>query len=409
VTTTPQPERQENPERLLPLILAISGTGVLTFSLITPTLPDLAIELGVSRGAIGLVQGAIGIPGIFLAVFIGYLSDLKGRRFVAIGSLLIFGLAGSLGFIARSFWPLIAVRALQGVGTSGVLSLGVIVIGDLWPPGPRRRRAIALNGVGLTLTGVVAPVIGGALAEGGVFRPYLVFLIALPLAVWARQLPGRPGGPPPPAPLVHVRAMLGRMGQNASLSDYVGLMPFSVLMMLLVMGFGYTNTPLYLEGVFDVASTQRGLLIAVLSVGSSLGGLSSTRLIPRFSPSGSLSVSFATMTGAFVMLALAPNLVVVGVALFVAGLSFGSLFPVVQGYVAEVAPTSERGAAVGTWVSSVRLGQTIGPVASASILDAAGERTSYWTAAGLAAGVLVATPRLRWQLKARMHDAPVAG
>ena len=67
-----------HPRRLLPLILAISGAGVLTFSLISPTLPDLAAELGVSRGVIGMVQGAVAIPGIFLAIFIGYIADLEG-------------------------------------------------------------------------------------------------------------------------------------------------------------------------------------------------------------------------------------------------------------------------------------------------------------------------------------------
>ncbi len=65
-----------NPRRLLPLVVAISGMGVLTFSLITPALPDLADDLGVSRGAIGLVQGAVAIPGVFLAIMIGYLAEI---------------------------------------------------------------------------------------------------------------------------------------------------------------------------------------------------------------------------------------------------------------------------------------------------------------------------------------------
>ncbi|NIR35282.1 MAG: MFS transporter, partial [Actinobacteria bacterium] len=127
-------DRSANPRQLLLLVLAISGTGVLTFSLISPTLPDLAADLGVSRGVIGLVQGVVAVPGIFLAIAIGYLADLRGRRFVGVASLLLFGIGGTLGFFARSFWPLVAVRAMQGIGTSGILSLGVVVIGDLWPP-----------------------------------------------------------------------------------------------------------------------------------------------------------------------------------------------------------------------------------------------------------------------------------
>ncbi|HSG79592.1 MAG TPA: hypothetical protein VLD62_08435, partial [Acidimicrobiia bacterium] len=52
--------------RLLPLVIGITGFGVLAFSLITPALPDLADALGVSRGVIGMVQGAVAVPGIFL-------------------------------------------------------------------------------------------------------------------------------------------------------------------------------------------------------------------------------------------------------------------------------------------------------------------------------------------------------
>jgi predicted MFS family arabinose efflux permease len=55
------------------LIITISSMGVFNFSLIAPTLPDLADALGVSRGAIGLVQSVAGISGIFLAIFIGSL------------------------------------------------------------------------------------------------------------------------------------------------------------------------------------------------------------------------------------------------------------------------------------------------------------------------------------------------
>jgi len=56
--------------------------GVLTFSLIAPVLPDLADDLEVPRSSIGLIQGAVAIPGIFLAMTIGYLADKRGRRFI---------------------------------------------------------------------------------------------------------------------------------------------------------------------------------------------------------------------------------------------------------------------------------------------------------------------------------------
>ena len=134
-----------NPRRLLPLIMTVTGMGVLAFAIIAPALPDLADELGVSRGAIGLVQGAVAIPGIFLAAYIGYLADRLGRRRVIRISLVIFGTFGLACFFARDYKLLIAFRVLQGLGTSGLLSLPAVLIGDLFT-GIERRWAMGRNG-----------------------------------------------------------------------------------------------------------------------------------------------------------------------------------------------------------------------------------------------------------------------
>ena len=144
--------------------------GVLAFAVIAPVLPDLADELGVSRGSIGLVQGAVAIPGIFLAAYIGYLADRFGRRRVIRVSLIIFGVFGLACFFARSYWVLVGFRILQGLGTSGLLSLGVVLIGDLFT-GIERRWAMGLNLAALTMTTTLAPIAGGFIAEGGRRHP----------------------------------------------------------------------------------------------------------------------------------------------------------------------------------------------------------------------------------------------
>jgi ACDE family multidrug resistance protein len=388
-------QRQTHSPSLMPLILAISGAGVLTFSLISPTLPDLAAELGVSRGVIGLVQGAVAIPGIFLAIFIGYLADLKGRRFVAVMSLLIFGVGGTLGFFARSFWPLVAVRALQGIGTSGILSLGVVVIGDLWEPGPERRRMLGINSAAITVTGLFAPTLGGYLASGGVFRPYLVYALAFPLALWARRLPGRPSGDGPPPPLQHVRAMFAGLRSTGRLADFVGLLPFSFAVMVIFIGFAFTTTPLYLEEVFDVGSTQRGLMVSFISIGASSGSLLSVRMTERFGSTYVMTASFAMVAAGFGVRAAAPSLVVVAPALVVLGFGIGLTFPIIQNFVTSAVEDSERGAAVGTWISSIRIGQSIGPVIATSLLAALGDRTAYAAAAAVVVVIAVGWRPLR--------------
>jgi MFS family permease len=395
-----------DPRRLLPLIVAISGLGVLTFSLIAPTLPDLADALGVSRGVIGVVQGAVAVPGIFLAILIGYVADLKGRRFVAIVTLLIFGVAGVAGFFLRSFWPLVIARAIQGIGTSAALSLGVVVVGDLFPPGHQRRWALGINTAGITVTGLFAPVLGGWLASGGVFRPFLVYALAFPVALWARRLPGRPDGPPPPPPVAHVRKMFGIFKETGRFTDFAGLLPFSVVVMIVFVGFGFTTTPLFLERVFDVGSTGRGLLQAVVSVGSSIGALSVARLVGWFAPSRLLSSAFFGIVVAFAVLATSPNLWIAAAGLLVLGLGLGVIFPVIQDFVASSVDGAYRGAAVGTWISSIRLGQSVGPIAGSALADGVGERATYGVAAVTVLLVAVLWRPLRRLAWDRGRDRP---
>ncbi len=398
---------ETSPRRLLPLIVAITGMGVLTFSVITPALPDLADELGVSRGAIGMIQGAVAIPGVFLAIMIGYLTDLRGRRFVAIASLAVFGIAGLGGFFVRSFWPLVLLRAVQGIGTSGLLSLGVVVVGDLFT-GAERRWALGINSAGITVTALVSPTIGGLMAQGGTFRPFLLYGLALPLMLWARVLPGRPEGPPPARPFQHVGRMFRSMRSSGTLSDFAGLLPFSVVAMVVFMGFGFTTTPLFLERAFELDATGRGLIISVLSVGSTISTLNTARLAVRYGARRLFGATFVGLTIAFAIVALAAELWLVAVGLFVLGLALGLLFPLLQDFVASSVPTEYRGAAVGTWISSFRLGQAVGPILATGLAVGIGERPSYWMAAVATAALGLAWQPLR-RVAAGWVGPPVEG
>lgn len=371
-----------NPRRLLPLILAITSTGVLAFSIVSPVLPDLADELGVSRGAIGFLQGAVALPGIFLAAYIGYLADKLGRRRVVRVSLLVFGTFGLASFFAPNYEVLVAFRVLQGLGTSGLLSIGVVVIGDLFT-GLERRWAMGLNLAALTATTTFAPVLGGFLAEGGAFRPFLVFVVAFPLFFWARKLPDpdRPQGLAPP--ITHIRNALGHLKEKGTLTDFLGVLPMSLLTLGVFLGLGLTVLPLFLENEFGLSSSQRGLIQSMLSAASSTASVLSGRIGARFSPTQVLSTSFALMVVGFTVIGLAPSLVVLPIGLIVLGFGTGSIFPLLQDYSASIGPAQYRGALVGTWVSANRVGQALGPTGGGALADGIGERASYFVGAAV--------------------------
>jgi MFS family permease len=393
-----------SPRRLLPLIVTITAMGVLAFSILVPALPELAEDLGVSRGAIGLVQSAVAVPGIFLAAFIGYLADRLGRRRVIRASLLIFGVAGLACFFARDFWLLVSLRFVQGLGTSGLLSLGVVVIGDLFTDA-ERRWAMGLNMAALTATTTLAPIAGGLLASGGTFWPFLVFALAFPVFFAARALPdGRTGVTA--APLPHLRAGLRELRGRGRLSDFLGMLPMSFLTLGIFLGLGLTVTPLYLDREFGLTVAQRGLVQAVGAASSSVVSVMYGRIAARFARTRILSVALVGMVAGFVVLATSGTLWQVGIGLAMLGSSTGSIFPLLQEYSASAGPAEYRGVLVGTWVSANRLGQTTGPAVGTAVADGLGERQAFGIAAVLMAAVAATWRPLRRVGRRAVPSAP---
>lgn len=383
-----------SPRRVLPPVILVTVFGVLTFSFLTPTLPDLADAVGVSRGAIGLVQSVVGVPGIFLAVVLGHLVDRLGRRTMGRAGLLLYGLAGSAPFVFRSFPLILAFRALQGVGTSLLLSLAVVVIGDTFPPGEERRRALGMNAAALTVTGLVSPTLGGLAAEVEPFLPFLLFALAVPAAAFVGRFPGRPAVAPP-SPGVHLREMFDGLRRRGRLGDFLGLLPVSTLTMAAVIGFAFNATPIHLEAAFGLGAAVRGVVIASISLGSMVGSLTVVRLTGRLGPARGLGIAFTTGTAGFVVMAVAPSVAVFVAGGVLVGLALGWTFPVLQDFVASVVPGAQRGVAVGTWISSIRLGQSVGPILGTMIVTAAGGRVAYGVAAAVLGAVAVGWRPLR--------------
>lgn len=382
-------QTEPDPRRLLPLIVTVTGMGVLAFAIIAPVLPDLADELGVSRGSIGLVQGAVAIPGIFLAAYIGYLADRFGRRRVIRVSLIIFGVFGLACFFARSYWVLVGFRILQGLGTSGLLSLGVVLIGDLFT-GVERRWAMGLNLAALTMTTTLAPIAGGFIAEGGAFRPFLVYVLAFPVFVMARRLPDPKDATKPSPPFRHLSEAMQLLKKEGRRSDFLGVLPMSLITLGVFLGLGLTVLPLFLEREFGLGVSQRGLVAAILSGASSLASVFSGRIGLLLTPRQVLTSSFTFMVVGFTVIGLAPSLWILPLGLIVLGLATGSIFPLLQDYSASVGPAHYRGMLVGTWVSANRVGQFAGPAGGTALAESIGDRRAYFAGAAVM-GVIAVT------------------
>ncbi len=387
---------------LLLLVLSVTCVGQLSFAVVPPVLPELATALGVSRSAIGMVHGMVAFAGIFFAAYMGYLLDRFGRRRVVRWSLLLFGAAGAACFFAANYWEMLGLRLLQGVGASTLLSVAIVLVGDQFT-GPRRRWAMGMNVTAVTITGTLGPIAAGALGEGGAFRPFLLYLLALPVWVAARHLPEPADAPAPQPPLEHLREALGDLRRRRRLWDLLGLLMVSMTTLLVYYGLSQALTPLFLEREFSLGTTARGLLLAVGAAVSSLASASAGRVGTRLRPAWVIAASLPLVVGGYVAVALAPSLWIVGLGLGLVGLGYGSLAPVMMGFSTSVGKPQYRGVLVGTYVSGNRVGMFVGPALATAVAGSLGDRRSYWAGAALLAVVAViwlplrrlATSRLR--------------
>ena len=166
--------------RLWPVVLAVQ-LGVLLAAL------DATIVGTAMPTVIAALGGAHLYPWVFsiymlastvvMPVF-GGLSDRLGRRGPFVAAIVIF-CAGSLVAGAATTMPiLVAGRGVQGVGAGGILSLSLIIFGDLFA-GPRRGQMQGFITAVWGLASIVGPLLGGIIVDGWSWR--WVFLLNLPL------------------------------------------------------------------------------------------------------------------------------------------------------------------------------------------------------------------------------------
>lgn len=382
----------------LAIAISVGAMGTLGFAVTSPILPDLADTFGVSRGAIGLVQASVSIPGVIFSAIIGYLADRLGRRRVVLTALALFTTFGLAGFVARSYWGLIAARFMQGIGTSGILGVGIVLIGDTFE-GRARTRAMGINITGVTIVAMAGPIVSGLLASGGTFRSFLIFGIGIPLFLWATRMPFDAPTVAVESPLRHFSAAITAMRNNGTLSDYGGLLLATLAGVFILHGLGLTVTPLFLESEFGTPVATRGLILAMFQTGVILIAMRVSTLITRFGTKPTLTISFSLMAIGTTVAGTAPSQWVVAGGLAVAGVGFGLFVPMAQSFAAAVGGDAYRGVTVLLWVTIVRVAQVIGPPTGSNIADGLGARPVY-----LAAAAGMAVIAISWHpLRTRMH------
>lgn len=164
------------------MLILLVAVGQMAQTIYVPTIADIAHDLSVRTGAVQQVMAAYLLTYGFSQLIYGPLSDRVGRRPVILAGMAIFMVGAAGALLANSLTMLVAASAIQGMGTGVAGVMARTMPRDLYA-GTALRYANSLLNMGILVSPLLAPVIGGALAMVFGWRASYAFLLALCVGV----------------------------------------------------------------------------------------------------------------------------------------------------------------------------------------------------------------------------------
>lgn len=138
-----KPEKDSGYEWSIVVLLAVLfGIVGLDRLVIVYLFPVLMPELGLNNTQAGAIASVLALTWAISTWVLGSLSDRFGRKKILIGSAVFFSLMTSFTGVAKSFYSMLAVRGLLGIGEGGVFSTSVAKIDEISTP---RKRGLNLG------------------------------------------------------------------------------------------------------------------------------------------------------------------------------------------------------------------------------------------------------------------------
>lgn len=366
---------------------------------IVPALPEMQRVLSLSDAQIGLVNSVYLFPSVILAVPAGFLMDRLGRRRVFVGALALFGLTGLGLLFVGSFPLLLALRALQGVAFAAVLPLSVTLVGDLLS-GLAQLREQGVRMLVLTASDVTLALMGGALVAISWQAPFMLHLLALPVAAAGWRYLDAPGPRPRPQERFGMAGLLGLLRTRLAVAiQSLGLLRFFFKFALL------TYSPVLLsDRGWSPAAIAVGL--AGMAAAATVAAVASRWVNARWPGTAVLALSLTATAAGFILLAVTDSGPVMAACLVVLGLAEGSLGVVANAMMLEGVTPAQRAVFVSSAAAFKNLGK-FGAPALLSIAVLAMSLTQAFLLIGVLALATIATvPPLRQldtKLAARGH------
>ena len=163
------------------MLCAVAFSVALGFGIVAPALPLLAKSFDVGNTAAAAVISGFAFMRAVSALGGGRLIDRFGERVILGIGIGIVALSSAAAGAAGTYWQLLALRGVGGVGSAmfSISSFSLIVRSV---PADRRARASSRYNASFLIGGVLGPLLGGLVTEGSYRTPFYVYAGTLAVA-----------------------------------------------------------------------------------------------------------------------------------------------------------------------------------------------------------------------------------
>jgi MFS family permease len=360
-------------------ILLGSAMTVMAGATISPALPDMSLAFQDIPNADFLVRLLLTLPALFTAIsapFSGLLLDRWGRKPVLIVAVILYGLAGTSGYVLGSLYGILAGRALLGLAVAGTMSGFTTLIADYYS-GRQLNRFVGYQAGFMGFSGVAFLLIGGILADIGWRYPFLLYLYAFGILLGVLFAIDEP-------------SIQKEMGEGKSQDEpanfpirsvgliyalaFAGMVIFFIVPLLL---------PFYLTDLGGVSNSQVGLALAIQALAAAIVSLLYQRIKSHLTFQAVNGLVFLTMGLGSVIIALSTGYNGTLLGLLVSGIGLGLIVPNLNVWLVTIVPAAIRGRAVGGLTTAIFLGQFISPILMQPVASRAGLASAFAVAGGV--------------------------
>ncbi|MDB5601261.1 MAG: Fosmidomycin resistance protein [Xanthobacteraceae bacterium] len=379
----PRATRHEN--RLIGSISAAHFVSHYYFLLLPPLFLFVRDEYQVSYTELGLALTAFNVASAVLQTPAGFLIDRVGPRAILIAGLLIETIAFATAGLVNSFWVLVAMFAVAGVGNTVYHPADYAILSER-VSAERIGQAFSVHTFAGFLGSAVAPVSLLTMQNLFGWRGAFLGAAALGLLVAALLLLQRD----PEGDAAHAAAKAVKAAEGSSASDWRLLMAPAIIINLLffillaVSNAGLNNyTVVALEALYGTSPVVANAALSALLFMGALGVLAGGVLAGRTSRHALVTCIGLTVTGLASVLVGAVNLgpAALFVTMGVGGFFMGVIMPSRDMIVREMTPPGAFGRVFGFITTGFNIGGMAAPVMFGLMMDHGQPAAIYWSVA----------------------------